>query len=84
MCKFCKLTTLNEDVGEKGAGRRLARIKDGRQIFDLYLNRYVVEDAGIHNSQLIIDLNIELDEGEYAVENKQVDIKYCPFCGKEL
>ena len=84
MCKFCDLTILDEEAGELAAGPRLARIKDGSQIFNLYLNRYIVEEADIHRSSLILDLQIELDGGLYTLKNKEVNIKYCPFCGKEL
>ena len=84
MCKFCDLTILNEEVGELAADPRLARIKDGSQIFDLYLNRYIVEEADIHRASLILDLEVKLGGGEYTLKNKEVNIKYCPFCGKEL
>ena len=84
MCKFCDLTILNEEVGEMAADPRLARIKDGSPLFDLYLSRYIVEEADIHRASLIMDLEVKLGDGEYTLKNKEVNIKYCPFCGKEL
>ena len=42
------------------------------------------EEADIHRASLILDLEVKLGDGEYTLKNKEVNIKYCPFCGKEL
>lgn len=85
MCKYCKLKTLNEYAGEKSnESKRIGALKDGSQLFELCLSRYIVEEDDIHRSELILDLAFELNNGLYNVKTKYIPIKYCPFCGEEL
>lgn len=84
MCKHCKLTIVNSKSKEMQTIKNVLRLKDGSQIFDLYLNRYIVETEGIHRSNLEINISVNIDEGEYILKYKEIPIKYCPFCGEEL
>ena len=84
MCKHCKLTIVNSKFKEMQTIKNVLRLKDGSQIFDLYLNRYIVETEGIHRSNLEINISVNIDDGEYVLKYKEIPIKYCPFCGEEL
>ena len=64
--------------------KNVLRLKDGSQIFDLYLNRYIVETDDIHRSNSEINISVDMDGGEYVLKHKEIPIKYCPFCGEEL
>lgn len=85
MCKHCALKTVNEKIGEKTTdGKSIGRIKDGSQIIDLYLNRYIIEKDNVRKNNLVLDLSFDLDGNEFIVKDKYIKIKYCPFCGEEL
>lgn len=85
MCKYCKLKTLNKEIGEKTNNSiSIARVRDGSQTFDVYLNRYIVEVDNIHRSSLVLDHGITYGNNLFSLNEKYVDIKYCPFCGEEL
>ena len=84
MCKHCKLTIVNSKSKEMQTIKNVLRLRDGSQIFDLYLNRYIVETEGIHRSNLEINISVNIDNGEYVLKYKEIPIKYCPFCGEEL
>ena len=84
MCKHCKLTIVNSKSKEMQTIKNVLRLKDGSQIFDLYLNRYIVETESIHRSNLEINISVNIDESEYILKYKEIPIKYCPFCGEEL
>ena len=84
MCKHCKLIIVGSKSREKQTVKNVLRLKDGSQIFDLYLNRYIVETEDIHRSNLEINISVDMDGGEYVLKHKEIPIKYCPFCGEEL
>lgn len=84
MCKYCKLSIVDSKSKEAQTIKNILRLKDGTQIFDLYLNRYIVETEDIHRSSLEINMSIDMDGGEYVLRYKEIPIKYCPFCGEEL
>ena len=84
MCKHCKLTIVDSKSREKQTTKNVLRLKDGSQIFDLYLNRYIVETENIHRSNLEISMSVDICGGEYILRCKEIPIKYCPFCGEEL
>lgn len=84
MCKFCKLTTISERLGEKTTENiTIGKVKDGSRIARVYINRYIVETENINRSELIIENVVDLS-GEYVLGEKSIKIKYCPFCGEEL
>lgn len=84
MCKFCKLETISEEIGEKSNGNlTIGRLKDGSRIAQIYFNRYIVASENINRSELVIENVVNLD-GEYILGEKRIKIKYCPFCGEEL
>lgn len=84
MCKYCEFMTVNEKSGEKSAYRQITQVKDGHQIFALYLNRYIVEKDNVHDADLIVEIAAELRDGMYTIKEEVIPIKYCPFCGEEL
>lgn len=85
MCKYCKLKTLNKEVGEKSNEVKLiTRLVDGCQEFNVYLNRYIIEEDNINRAAMILDLDVRFDGNLFTLKEKQIDIKYCPFCGEEL
>ena len=85
MCKYCKLKTLNEAVGEKVSDpTTIGKLKDGSQTFEISLNRYIVEKDDIHRSELMLDLICKGNGGVIHVKSTYIPIKYCPFCGEEL
>lgn len=84
MCEYCKLETLNEKLGEKSNNcKTIGIIKDGSQIFEVYLGRYKVEKNNYQENLLKMSLQVDVD-GRYPVKDKTIKIKYCPFCGEEL
>lgn len=85
MCKYCKFTTQNDDLGEKtNGGVTIGQIKDGSQIFDVCLYRYSIKDANYRETSLIVTLYVDAMGERYDVKEKHIKIKYCPFCGEEL
>ena len=85
MCKFCKLKTLNEEYGEKSNEcKRIMHLVNGCQEFNVYLNRYIVEEDNVNRAAMILDLDVCFDDSLLTLKEKQINIKYCPFCGEEL
>lgn len=85
MCKYCQLKTLNEGIGEKTNNCiSIGKLMDGSQIFNLYLNRYIIEADDIHRNFLELELEVGYGNSVISLGNKNIKIKYCPFCGKEL
>lgn len=83
MCKFCKFRDFYEYSGEKDTLKSILRINDGAQAIDVLLSRYATPE-GKRNAYLALELNIKMNGGEYTVKEKDIAIKYCPFCGEEL
>lgn len=85
MCKYCKMKPLNEEIGEKSNGNpTIAKIKDGSHVFEVCLNRYMVEEDDTRNNWLYLSLCVENANALLIVKDKPIKIKYCPFCGEEL
>lgn len=84
MCKYCSFTFTNEE--EKiTRGDNIIKIKDGRNLLDVYLFRYHTNDGDSRLNQIALDRCVEVETGELVdVESHVIDIKYCPFCGEEL
>lgn len=85
MCKYCMLLpygTIGEMVSENNS---IGSIKDGSQIFDVSLNRYVSSSDNVRNNYLELYLACKTDSGEvFNVKSKSIKIKYCPMCGEKL
>lgn len=85
MCKYCKVKTINKEVGEKTTnGDSFLKIKDGHQILEVFLDRYIVEDDGIHRQQITLNHSVDMGANVYTLFDKSIPIKYCPFCGEKL
>lgn len=69
MCKYCQ-----DNYSE------LLRITDGSQVIELSFMRY----HNIKKCALNVGLSCKIGEGEYGVKEKEIKIKYCPFCGEKL
>lgn len=81
MCKYCKLT---HDRGYEKTNDpiTIGQIKDGSQVFDLFMNRSVTDKK--RSSELVLDLGCNINGDMYNIKTKEIKIKYCPFCGEEL
>lgn len=81
MCKYCKMTQErgNEKTNDLVS---IVKIKDGSQLIDLSLNRYISDKS--RSNELVLDLSYIIDNAVYTVKTKEIKIKYCPFCGEEL
>ena len=84
MCEHCKVRVFSEKYGEKIGNNMILRNVDGSQISEVYLNRHIVESDGISEASISIDISVKLDDAEYLIKEKEIKIKYCPFCGEEL
>ena len=86
MCRFCKANNVNESTGEMDNGvKTLLELKDGSQIFDLYLFRYKESNDDAWENSLVLNYGIiKPNKHVYTVKEKRIDIMYCPFCGEEL
>lgn len=82
MCKFCKFTN-RYVTGEKDTYKSVLRINDGSQAFEVILFRNEQPD-GKRCSRLVLNLCVRVDNSEYVAKEKDIEIKYCPFCGEEL
>lgn len=81
MCKYCELKQSggNEQTNDTIS---IMSIKDGSQLFDLFMNRCISERK--RSNELILDLSCLLNGSAYNVKTKAIKIKYCPFCGEKL
>lgn len=84
MCEHCKVRVFSEKYGEKIGNNMILRNVDGSHISEVYLNRHIVETDDISESSISIDISVKLDDAEYLIKEKEIKIKYCPFCGEEL
>lgn len=84
MCKYCGLENVNEQLGEFTTDIVIDGIEDGCEMFEAIMNRYIVEKRGIHRSSLMLELSVKTGDNVYTVKTKNINIKYCPFCGEEL
>lgn len=81
MCNFCKMEVVNKRESSN-KHRPIMGIKDGSQLFELSMNRYKVDNHKSNN--LVVDLCMMIGNDVYPIKTKEIDIKYCPFCGEEL
>ena len=84
MCKHRKVEVFSEKYGEKIGNNMILRNVDGSHISEVYLNRHIVESDGISEASISIDISVKLDDAKYLIKEKEIKIKYCPFCGEEL
>lgn len=73
MCKYC------QDLYSQ-----LIRVTDGSQVIELSLLRYVDSQDRIAKNVLDLSLSCKIGDAEYEVKDKEIRIKYCPFCGEKL
>lgn len=73
MCKYC------QDFYSQ-----LIRVTDGSQAIELSFLRYVDSQDRIAKNVLDLSLFCKIGDTEYEVKDKEIRIKYCPFCGEKL
>lgn len=74
MCKYCQ-----DNYSD------LLRITDGSQGIELSFLRYIsAQDHITKKHTLNVGLSCKIGDGEYGVKDKEIKIKYCPFCGGKL
>lgn len=83
MCKYCELTEFSKGEFVSADGTIMS-IKDGSQVMDLRLNRYISDKPKTHDSELIFDYGVKVGDAVYSIRGKSIKIKYCPFCGEKL
>ena len=84
MCKYCKFTYVSKTIGERSNEvKRIARVREGHRVLDLNMHRYRTDDGHSLN-ELILDDQVDLENGLHTVWDKHIEIKYCPFCGEKL
>lgn len=74
MCKYCAGYGYNQIIS----------ITEGHEFVQLYLNRGTKESDIKHRNYLSLDLMVDIAGLPYPLESKTINIKYCPFCGREL
>lgn len=84
MCKYCELEFIVETGEKLNNNMPIMTITDGSRVIDLSFNRYIDEENDVYHNELIIDNAVMLDNGAYTVNDKHIEIKYCPFCGEKL
>ena len=85
MCKYCELEFIPETGEKTNNVVTVMTIKDGNRIIDLWMNRYIDEERDVRNNELIINDGIVALYGDvYSVNEKHINIEYCPFCGEKL
>ena len=86
MCKYCKFTYVDEEIGERSNKvKRITKIRyDDHRFIEVQLYRYRVDDGSYSNNALILDDVIKLKDGLHTVEEHPIKINYCPFCGEKL
>lgn len=83
MCKFCELSCERVVDGERiNQYHIIGEIKDGRQVFEMRLWRYIHGET--HESDLLLQYGIETGDGIRDLEEQHIKIEYCPFCGEKL
>ena len=73
MCKYC------QDLYSQ-----LIRVTDGSQVIELSLLQCVDSQDRIVKNVLDLSLSCKIGEAGYTVKDKEIRIKYCPFCGEKL
>lgn len=81
MCKYCKLEQGNPGEMLNNAPT-IGELKDGHQVIELLLNRYITDDT--HVCELVVLQSLAPNFGGDIIQSKSIPIKYCPFCGEEL
>ena len=84
MCGYCKLIETGVTGEKTNDNVSMAKIKDGSQVFELNLWRYINEEDDDRENELVLDMSVDIDSSVYVVKRKHIKIKYCPFCGEEL
>lgn len=82
-CKYCKLNDYGDGEWNNDS-QLIEKIRDGSQIFEILLNRYVLESDDNRIAELILELNVETPHGLMSVKDRHIEIKYCPFCGEKF
>ena len=84
MCRYCKLENISK-YDKESVGGKIGKIRDGSQLFEVCMFRYINEETGTRQNELILELAGEAQYGGvYTMKTKKIKIKYCPFCGEEL
>lgn len=83
MCKYCSYDNSISNSGEcANSVPTVGKIDMGNLHVELIFNRY--ECGETNNKELILELNADTDCGYANINEKHIEIKYCPFCGEKL
>jgi hypothetical protein len=76
--------SIEGELENKNRLEPIVNIENGSHLIQLCLNRYISEPDDIDDSVLYIEFGVNSDEGIYTIDEAEIKIKYCPFCGEEL
>lgn len=88
-CRFCKITYSIGDH-EQCTCETIVTIRDGSRRLSLDLFRSIVEGDDENEiepsreSKLVLSNDVELGDHFESIQQFEIDIRYCPFCGEEL
>lgn len=88
MCKYCKMTK-DKVCGEKICLKRLAKVTDGFYESEIVYWKYDGRgiEGGRKEHKLILNWCAKINGKNIpstVLKSKELNIKYCPFCGEEL
>lgn len=83
MCKYCEWT--EETSTERYVDITIGEINDGADTYSLELSRYETF-TGEPTKRNSLYLYHVIDTGRFdaIVQQKEIPIQYCPFCGEKL
>lgn len=84
MCEFCN----KHDLGTGELSNEFVRveeIKDGSLRLGLSIFTYSIVDEECNKNLLVLQYKVDSSiDGPCLIAEKDIPIKYCPFCGEEL
>lgn len=89
MCVYCGITYSIGDY-EQSTCSTIVTIRDGSRRLSLDLFRSIVEGDDENEiepsceSKLVLSNDVELGDHFESIQQFEIDIRYCPFCGKAL
>ena len=73
-----------ETTGDLYGDNLIGFIKEGCIGVYVTLKRYAETKNSEFNNRIGLEELVDLDGSSYMVKNKEIKIKYCPFCGEKL
>lgn len=84
MCKYCGFEEDSDRMMDNSGNNDIMSISDGHEAVELSLWRYMDKRRNIKEACLSMELVVKHEGSSYLLDEKSINIKYCPFCGREL